>query len=224
MPAKPISRRAFLKATGIGLGASSIACCGLGYAAVRSTSDLRINPTVTETPSFSFGEQAAPGGRILVTYATRTGSTVGVAAAIGETLGQRGFSAEVKPARDAPALDGYQRVIMGSAINGGKWLPEAVDFVANNRATLNQMPAALFCVHIMNLGEDERSRRNRLAYLDDIRAQIQPVDEAFFAGLGMNPDEQSPFIRWAYLTFKVGPVGDCRDWDQIRAWGQTVFA
>ena len=35
--------------------------------------------------------------RVLVGYATRTGSTVGVAEAIGKTLGERGFDVEVKP-------------------------------------------------------------------------------------------------------------------------------
>lgn len=63
--------------------------------------------------------------RILVTYATHTGSTVDVAAAIGETLGARGFAVDVRPVKENPSVDGYQAVVMGSAVNGAKWLPEA---------------------------------------------------------------------------------------------------
>lgn len=76
----------------------------------------------------------------------------------------------------------------------------------------------------MNLGNDENSKRNRLAYLNEVQPLLKPLDEGFFAGLGMNPAEQSPLIRWIYRTFKIGPEGDCRDWNQIRGWAQTVFA
>ena len=75
----------------------------------------------------------------------------------------------------------------------------------NNRQSLNQVPVALFSVHIMNLGDDEKSKHNRLAYLDDVRSLLKPQAEGFFAGLGMNPAEQSGFVRWIYWTFKVGP-------------------
>ena len=107
--------------------------------------------------------------RILVTYATRTGSTVGVASAIGETLAARGYRVDVKPVNENPSLDDYQAVIMGSAVNGGQWLPEAVEFVKNHQQTLKQMPVALFCVHGINMGDDERSQKWRYAYLNAIR-------------------------------------------------------
>jgi menaquinone-dependent protoporphyrinogen oxidase len=71
--------------------------------------------------------------RILVTYATRAGSTVEVAAAIGETLRGSGFSVDVKPVKEKPSVEGYQAVVVGSAIRLGSWLPEAVNFVKNNQ-------------------------------------------------------------------------------------------
>ena len=43
-----------------------------------------------ETPSFTYGEETGMSKRVLVGYATRTGSTTGVAEAIGRTLGERG--------------------------------------------------------------------------------------------------------------------------------------
>ncbi len=222
MTTQSLSRRKFLKTAGIAVGASTVACCGLGYAATQGT---KTAPTAqVNTPSFHFGKEEPMSKRILVTYATRTGSTVEVATAIGETLSARGYSVDVKPIKDNPAASGYQAVLVGSAVNGAKWLPEAVEFVKNQRQELNQVPVALFSVHIMNLGDDEKSRQNRLAYLNDVRPLLKPQAEGFFAGIGMNPDEQSAIIRWVYRTFKIGPEGDCRDWDKIRGWAQAVLA
>jgi len=97
-------------------------------------------------------------------------------------------------------------------------------FIKNNRQALNRVPVALFSVHIMNLGDDEKSRRKRLAYLDAIRPLLAQSDEVFFAGRGLDSADQSWFNRWGYRTFTVGPEGDCRDWKRIRGWAQTVLA
>ena len=55
-----------------------------------------------------------------------------------------------------------------------------------------------------------------------VRPLLKPLDEAFFAGMGMDPAGQSWLARWAYRTFKVGPEGDCRDWNAIRAWAESL--
>lgn len=162
--------------------------------------------------------------RVLVAYATRTGSTVGVASAIGETLAARGFSVDVKPMKEDPSLDGYQSVILGSAVNGAKWLPEAVDYVRNHQVALNQVPVALFCVHCMNLGDDERFKKNRLAYLNEIRPLVKAQAEAWFPGKGIDPASTPGLVRWIATTFFGGGEGDLRDWTKIRAWAQVVLS
>lgn len=161
-------------------------------------------------------------GHILVTYATRTGSTVGVASAIAETLGQRGFAVDVKPVKDNPSPAGYQAVLIGSAVNGANWLPEAIEYVRANQTDLQQAPVALFCVHIMNTGDDEKSLQKRQAYLKEVRPLLGSAEEAYFAGLGLNPADSSGFERWIYRTFKIGPEGDCRDWNKINGWAKSV--
>ncbi len=214
MSNKPLSRRDFLKAAGLTLAATTVTCSGLGYAATRS-------PEI-EHPELIYGKENSMNKRILVTYATRAGSTVEVAAAIGETLSQRGFAVDVKPVKDQPHLDGYQAVIMGSAIRMGSWLPEAVDFVKANQQALNQIPVVLFTVHIMNLGDDEQSRAARLAYLNTVRPLLKPVDEVFFAG-EIDPAKLS-FVDRLMGKMVKAPLGDLRDWDKIRSWANTTLS
>ncbi len=213
MSTKSLSRRDFLKVAGLTLAATTVTCSGLGYAATRS-------PEI-EHPELIYGKENPMNKRILVTYATRAGSTVEVAAAIGETLSARGFAVDVKPVKDQPRLDGYQAVVMGSAIRMGSWLAEAVDFIKNNQQALNRMPVALFTVHMLNIGDDEQSRTNRLAYLNTVRPLLQKADEVYFAG-------KMDFSRLSFLDrFISGMVKvqeeDRRDWGNIRNWAQTIL-
>ena len=79
-----LSRRDFLKVSGVVIAASSVTCCGLGAMASRS-------PKV-ETPELNYGKEINMSNRILVTYATKAGSTAEIAAKIGEHLSERGFA------------------------------------------------------------------------------------------------------------------------------------
>lgn len=160
--------------------------------------------------------------RILVTYATRAGSTVGVAKAIGETLSKRGFAVDVKDVKENPSLDGYQGVIIGSAIRLGGWLAEATDFIKYNQGELTKIPVAVFNVHILNLGDDEQSRTSRLAYLDEVRSMIKPVDEIFFAG-EIDLTKLS-FVDRMMVKMVKSPIGDFRDWDKIRSWANVILS
>ena len=67
--------------------------------------------------------------RVLVTYASKYGSTGGVADAIGKELCGKGATADVVLIKNAGNISSYQGVVIGSAIYMGKWMSEAVDFV-----------------------------------------------------------------------------------------------
>jgi menaquinone-dependent protoporphyrinogen oxidase len=214
MSAKSVSRRDFLKAAGITLGASVVTCSGLGFAATR-------RPAI-ETPEINYEKETLMNKRILVAYATRAGSTVKVAAAIGEVIAARSFEVDVKLVKEKPSLEGYQAVLVGSAIRMGNWLPEAIEFVRINQQTLDRLPVALFTVHMLNREDDEESRANRLAYLKDVRPLLNSAEEVFFAG-------KFDMSRLSFLDRMIPKAvkavdEDCRDWDRIQGWAQTVFA
>lgn len=160
--------------------------------------------------------------RILVTYATRAGSTREVAAAIGESLSRRGYAVDVRSVKERPDPAGYQAVILGSAIRMGKWLPEAVDYVSANQAALGRMPVALFTVHMLNTGEDDASQTNRRAYLDAVRPLLNEPEEIFFTG-AMDYSRLS-FLDRTIARMVGSSETDQRDWEQIEAWTPAALA
>lgn len=210
MSAKPISRRRFLRTGCVTVAAAGLTVCGVSVVAPDS-------PPI-DLLSFTYGEKTM-NSRVLVSYATYAGSTVGVAAEIGKTLGARGFSVDVKPIKEKPQVDGYQAVLIGSAVQHGNWLPEAVAFVQDNQPALNRVPVALFCVHIQNRGNDKTSRQNRLAYLNEVRPLLQPVDEAFFAG---RFDRRGAALMLPGWLARFVPTLDFRNWKKIRAWADSI--
>ena len=218
MENRKISRRTFLKVSGLALGGSVLACFGLNSLASRA---LEMDGGEMETNEYHFGGENPADNSLLVGYATYAGSTMEVAAAIGEELSQRGFRVDVKPISDSLQLDGYQAVILGSAVQYGAWLPSALKFVQSNQKNLENKRLALFCVHIQNLEDDPESTAARLAYLDTIRSLVHPEAEAFFAGRFDRRGAALLLPKWvAWLM----PVMEKRDWSEIRAWGQSVFA
>ena len=210
MSAKPISRRRFLKTGCVTVAAAGLTVCGVSVVAP--------DPPPIDLLSFTYGEKTM-NNRVLVAYASATGSTIGVAAAIGETLGAGGFSVDVKPIKEKPQVAGYQAVLLGSAVQNGNWLPEAVDFVKDHQRELSRVPVALFCVQIQNLGEDATSRQNRLAYLDEVRLHLHPVEEAFFAGRFNRRGAALLMPGW---LARFVPTIDLRDWKKINAWAADL--
>jgi menaquinone-dependent protoporphyrinogen oxidase len=214
MTSKPVSRRGFLKVGCLGVSAVRAAACGIGLAAPAP------GATHVELPSFEYGENRM-NKRVLLAYASATGSTVEVSEAIAETLAGRGFCVTVRPVKENPKVSGYQAVLVGSAVQYGNWLPEAIEFVKSNQVALKQVPVALFCVHIRNTEDNEESRKNRLAYLDTVRSLVHPVAEAFFPG---RFNRQGAAMLLPGLVARFVPTIDLRNWDKVQSWSQSVFA
>jgi menaquinone-dependent protoporphyrinogen oxidase len=159
---------------------------------------------------------------ILVTYASRTGSTAGVAEAIGKTLAENGFQVEVHPMQDVQDLSPYGAVVAGSAIQGGQWLPEAMQFVRAHRAELTQKPFAAFLVCMtLAMRGGEKYREHVAGFLQPVRALVRPVSEGLFAGaldIGKILSFGDRLKFRLSVLLGVWSEGDHRDWDAIRAW------
>ena len=164
------------------------------------------------------------GDRILVAYASEHGSTGGVADALGRQLAAGGAAVDVRPAKEVADLGPYRAVVVGSAIHGGKWLPEALSFVRANQGRLREMPTAFFQVGMMIAKDAEKYRDLTSAVLDPARQLVSPVAERSFGGAVLFGN-YSP-IKGAgmriFLKCIAMPEGDYRDWSAIRAWADEI--
>ena len=163
--------------------------------------------------------------KFLVAYASRTGSTAEVAKAIGNTLAESGAQVDVLPMQDIKDLAPYQAVVAGSAIRGGKWLPEAMQFMQTHQAALAQKPFAAFLV-CMTLAMPKGDYREQVAtWLEPVRALVKPVSEGLFAGI-LDIRQVSSFgdrLKFRLsVAFGVWSEGDHRDWNAIRAWAKSL--
>lgn len=82
--------------------------------------------------------------KVLVTAATKHGATAEIAAAIGEVLQGAGVDAAVVSPEEVATVDGYDAVVLGSAVYAGHWLAAATDLVDRAGGALAGKPVWLF--------------------------------------------------------------------------------
>jgi menaquinone-dependent protoporphyrinogen oxidase len=163
--------------------------------------------------------------RILVAYASQNGSTAGVAAAIGESLAEIGTTVEVRQMKDVQDLTPYGAVVAGSAIHGGQWLPEAMQFVRTHQTELAQKPFAAFLVCMTMAMPNQQYREHVATWLEPVSALVRPVSEGLFAGalrIGQIPSFGDRLKFRLSVILGVWAEGDHRDWNAIRSWAESL--
>jgi menaquinone-dependent protoporphyrinogen oxidase len=162
---------------------------------------------------------------ILVTYATRAGATAGVADAIAKVLTERGAQVDVRPMGEVERVEDYAAVVAGSAIQGQRWLPEAMRFVEVHRDALSRRPFAAFLV-CMTLAIPGRDFRTGVAeWMAPVRRLVMPVSEGLFAGaldLSKVPSRHDRLKFRLSILLGVWSEGDHRDWLAIRQWAESI--
>jgi menaquinone-dependent protoporphyrinogen oxidase len=165
--------------------------------------------------------------KILVTYASRFFATTGVAEAIGKTLTENGAQVDVLPTTEVTDLAPYDAVVAGSAINGGAWLPDAMQFVQTHREELSHKPFAAFLVCMtLSMKNGEQYRDHIATWLDPVRALVKPVSEGLFAGaldIRKIPSFSDRLKFRISVLFGVWTEGDHRDWNAIRTWAEKTY-
>ncbi len=223
MNPKTVNRRQFLRLAAVAAGMGTLTCAGLGWLMAGETQPE--TPMPVGFPDLCLGDGTQP-QKLLVAYASAAGSTGGVAETIGRTLAESGAAVDVRPVQAVASLDPYRAVILGSAIHGGKWLPEAVDFLQGHQDRLHRMPTAFFAVGLMIARTDESTRKMVAQYLEAERALVKPVAEGRFVG-AMFPNKY-PFATGFGMRFFIAYCGlglrggDFRDLEAIRSWARNT--
>ncbi len=162
--------------------------------------------------------------RVLVTYATRAGSTTEVADAIAQTLREAGVAVDVQPVDDVRDIQQYTRIILGTAIRAGRILPEAFRFAQRFRAELQAVPVAYFVVCLTMKEDTPEHRQTVQDYLEPLITVKEPVSIGLFAG-AMQHDHMGFFARFFMTHTQLGKElgeGDWRDWDAIHDWALAL--
>jgi len=164
--------------------------------------------------------------KILVTYASRLGSTAGAAEAIGKTLRESGVEVDVLRMQDVTDLTPYRAVVAGSAIRDRQWLPEALQFVQTHQAALRQRPFAAFLVCMTLAMKNAEKYRPQVAdWLQPVQVLVKPVSTGLFAGvldIGKIESFSSRLKFRISVLLGVWKAGDHRDWSAIRTWAASV--
>jgi menaquinone-dependent protoporphyrinogen oxidase len=156
--------------------------------------------------------------RVLVASATRHGATGEIAEAIASTLAARGVDAELRRIEDVPDVNGYDAVVLGSAVYIGKWLEPARQFAAEHAAELAVRSTWLFSSG--PLGDPPVPDAAHAVQLGDLMERTRARDHRLFAGK-LDPFRVS-FLERTIARAVRAKAGDFRDWDAIYAWANAI--
>ncbi len=154
---------------------------------------------------------------ILVTYATRFGSTQEVAETIAAVLRETGPAIDLRPMQDVETLDHYEAIVLGAAIYNARWHPDAHRFLAEHQVLLSRRPVAIFALG--PLAPSEAAMRNSRRQLDKELTKypwLKPVALEVFAG---KFDPSKPRLNFFERRMSAH---DYRDWAAIRAWANAL--
>lgn len=209
-----VSRRKFLKLAGGALGAGVVACGGATFLGLRTPSSVNF-------PEESFCEGQSK--RILVAYASKCGATAEISGAITEALCAGGLSAELKRASHVSSIEGYQGVVLGTAIYMGNPLKEAIKFIEEFGAHLADIPFALFDVCLTMKENTPENEKTALDYLKPISDFVAPIKTGTFAGR-IDYATLPPLYRMFAQADKAGILaeGDFRAWTVISTWAKDL--
>ena len=155
---------------------------------------------------------------VLVAYASKHGSTQGIAKRLAEQLRQLGKEAEARSVDAVENPDSYEAFVIGSAIYYGSWLKEATEWVRRNRATLAQHPVWLFSVG--PLGTEVQDAEQQPKEMAEFQQAIRPREQRIF--FGALDHSRLSFAERVMVKAVRAPEGDFRNWQSIEAWAESI--
>jgi len=156
---------------------------------------------------------------VLVTYASKMGSTQEIAEAIGRELETCGMQVTVAPCAENVSPKEFDGVIIGGAIYTRRWVKSATKYLKRHKDSLDRHRTWLF--HSGPCGEEAREEQVRAPKaVERVIGSIGLSAPVTFGGRLDQAHAIGPVSRWMAAD---GPLsGDFRDWDRIRAWASDI--
>lgn len=156
--------------------------------------------------------------KVLVTVASKHGSTREIANAIAQELRAENLIVDLMEVSNVQTIDGYAAVILGSAVYAGSWLPAAKAFAERLHRELALRPVWVFSSG--PLGRENPQPRDDPASLAAPLGDVRVMEHRVFVG---KLDFETLGLPERLLARAVrAPEGDFRDWKEIRGWAHEI--
>ena len=154
---------------------------------------------------------------VLVAVASRHHATYEIGGRIVEALTAAGLSADLRRPEEIHSLDGYDAVVLGSAVYAGQWLAPAKAFADRLGPALRTRPVWLFSSGPIG---DPPLPGGDPAGVAPIVAAIAPREHRVLTGR-IEPKELNLGEKVVLKVVRAQP-GDFRDWPAVESWAREI--
>jgi menaquinone-dependent protoporphyrinogen oxidase len=157
--------------------------------------------------------------KILITVASKHGSTGGIGEIIAGVLRDAGSEVTATTPEQVTDVGPYDAVVVGSGVYAGRWLAPARRFVERFAGELGRRPVWLFSSGPIGdppVPEGDAPETVTLA------ERVGARGHRSFAG--RLDRGQLGFVERTITKAIKAPEGDFRDWEEIRSWADTIAA
>lgn len=154
---------------------------------------------------------------VLITTASKHGSTQEIGTRIGSVLGAWGHHVEMQQPSEVGDVDGYDVVVLGSAVYAGHWQKDARELAKREAPLLRHRPVWLFSSGPVG---DPPKPKEEPVDVRDVIAATGALEHHVFAG---KIEKQSlSLAERAVVKALHVDEGDFRDWNEIDLWATTI--
>jgi len=158
--------------------------------------------------------------KVVVAYASKRGSTAEIAQAIAAVLRESGHAVDCDEAGTVAELDGYDAVVLGSAVYMKRWRREATRFLRKHGKDLSRRPFWVFSSGPVGDPATDDPAWTEPRGIVRRTVRLGTRGHVVFGGR-ISTTSRRPLDR-AMVKSIPPEFRDRRDWDRIREWAEGI--